>query len=101
MDIKKEDIRFAIVSKNEVDVTIVVSYWVDGYTMQVAQNIQLPVEPETFAIPSGAALTELIMNQAPVDQLSKDIDHFKNGVMVDFTEIDGLIIASAALLPKF
>ncbi len=101
MEINPKDIRFAITSKNETDVTMVVTYWVEGYTLLVPQNLNIPVDPVTSAIPKGEALIEHIMAHAPIEQLRHDIIRFKTAVYVDFSEIDALIEAGASTIPKF
>lgn len=88
------DIRYKIVGKDETQVSIFVNYWADGYDFKMTYPIDLPIDDETGAIPTGDALKDLIMHFAPIGQLNALIARFKAAVLVDFSEIDQLIAQS-------
>lgn len=98
--ITKDDIRYAIVAKDENDITIVVCFWAEGYTFTETYNIKLPVDIVTKAIPTGEQLRELIMQYAPVEALRMKIQNYKDAVMVDWSEVDRLIAETKNLVPK-
>ena len=97
--ISNDMVRFAITGKDESVPSIVVTYWIDGYGMKVAQNLLLPIDGQTNAIPRGTALAEHILQHAPFEQLVSDIARFKAAVLVDFSEIDQLIEQGKSTIP--
>lgn len=100
-EITKDIVKWGIVSKDEQNMTIIVAYWAEGYTAIVHQNLQLAIDPETNAIPSGDELVNYVMLHAPVEQLNRDITRFKKATLVDWTLIDQLIAVGAETIPKF
>lgn len=99
-EVSKENVRFAIESKDESEGTIVVIFWMDGQNFTSRCNIQLPIDPETSSIPSGQALTDLIMLHAPVQYFIDQLKRYKASVMVDYSEIDRLIAEGKEKIPK-
>lgn len=86
-----KDIRYAVTSKDETRVSIVVKYWPQGYDLSLSYNIELPIDFETNTVPTGDELRALIMHNAPVGQLDMMVRRFKAAVMVDLSHIDELI----------
>lgn len=98
--ITKDNLKYAIVAKDETHVSIHVAYWGEGFTVRADQCISLPIDPVTFIIPSGQVLADLIIANAPLEHLNKEVERYKRGVLVDFTEIDKLITEGASQIPK-
>ncbi len=94
------DIDFAIVNKNERDASIVVCYWAKGYTHQVQYNLTLPIDHVAGTIPTGEELVAFIMSHAPVDWLNTEIARYKTSVVIDYAEIDQMILSAAERIPK-
>lgn len=92
---KLEDIRYAIVGKNEHTISLYVDYWIEGYDFKLRYQIDLPVNPATHEIPSGQELNDLIMHHAPLGQLTFKIVRFKQAPLIDYAEIDSLIVPSS------
>lgn len=98
--VKREDIRFAIVAKNEINASITVEYWAEGYEFRQQYQIDLPINPLDHSIPTGQALTDLIMHFAPTDGLGTVIERFKQTPFVDFSHIDSLLQPSVMNPPR-
>lgn len=98
-EVSKELIRFAIESKDESAGTIVVCYWMVGQNFLFRSNIQLPIDPDTSAIPSGQALIDLILLHAPVEYFTDQLKRYKAAVFVDYSEIDRLIAEGKGKIP--
>ena len=88
--VERANIRYALVSKDERQVSIQVKYWVDGYDFFLTYSIDLPINTE-FKVPSGKELQMLILEHAPVGQLQDYLNRYKSAVMVDMEDIDRLI----------
>lgn len=90
-EISKEMIKWAILSKDEANTSIVVRYWAEGYTVMADQNLTLPIEPVVNSIPQGEELENLILLHAPVEYLNQELQRYKKAALVDWSYIDQLI----------
>lgn len=100
IEISKDMIKWAIVSKDEAAHSVVVHYWADNFTVSAQQNITLPIDDDN-KIPDGVELANLVMLHAPVELLNQELVRYKKATMVDWTHIDKLIAEAKGTIPSY